>query len=234
MGFYLNKMAKVGNFFKNQLTRFYNWGVGVAKPVALDYKFAALDTLADIKARPAKAIFYLSLCSGGYIAYRTVPSEKDYHAGIVEASNDLLLVADSIKNKNSDAYVQKCLYYECKGLLRYQHFGLFSLVYYSEQDINNKSYIATCKYSNPRWTEFHKYIVDIGFVNTWWKLQWEMVDFDIDFEQLPKDFDKVYDKYFDFIKRAFGYSFYSDLVAQPSQRLMYVNMEEDAGANKVA
>jgi len=220
-------MSKVTNFVKNQFKRLYDWGIRVSKPVAMDYKFAAEDTLTDIKQKPFKAIFYLSLCGGGYYAYTTVPSEKDYHAGIIEASNDLLLVSDRVKSKTADDYVQKNLYYECKGLLRYQHLGLFSLVYYSEQDINNKSFIATCKYSNPRWTEFHKYIVDIGFVNIWWRLQWEMVDFDINFQELPKDFENIKDKYFDYVKRAFGYSYYSDLKAQIPRNNFYVNMEEE-------
>ncbi|CAK8677743.1 unnamed protein product [Clavelina lepadiformis] len=201
------------------------------KVLGNDYKDSALGTLTEAKEKPFRAFFYTSACILSYTLYKTTPSEAQYNAALVEASNDLLLLSDTERNKTTDNYVQYLLQFSCKGMLRYKHMGFFSLIYHSNHDKDARTYISQCKYTNPRWHHFPKRVMDVGLLGRWWRLSYTMTDYDVDFKVLPKEFNQFHESYVDFVKKVFGYSYFSNLHAQPVKCHGYVFTSPDEVTN---
>ncbi|XP_078483799.1 mitochondrial import inner membrane translocase subunit Tim29-like [Ciona intestinalis] len=192
-----------------------------------DYKAAASDTAENIKSRPARSLLNTAAFCGAIYLYKTVPEEQNFHASLVEASNDLLLVGDAIRNPVPDNHVQKIMQYTTKGMLRYRHFGVFSVVYFSDYDRDERTYLSQCKYTNPTWSELPSRVVDIGCMGKWWKLRWVMTDFDVNFEEHSKEFNHYYEELWDHIRTFFGYTYFNNLIAQPLKTQLYVATAAD-------
>ena len=206
-------MFRLASMRKNWITK---W-----KAIALDYKSAAEGTWTAAKNRPYRSIFYTGCTVFAFVAYKTSPCEESYLANIVESSNELLLCG-SERSQKTENYFQNIFQLWSKGMLRYKNLGLFSIVYYSEHNKETKSFKAVCKYSNPRWHNMPEYVLDIGGLGRWWKAKYIMTDYDVDFAEIPKDFNGSFQKYFDFFKAAFGYSYFNNLKAQPIKTKIYV------------
>ena len=191
------------------------------KEIALDYKSGAEGTLEASKERPVRAVLYTGCTIFGIVAFKTTPSEKKYIAALVESSNEMLLCG-SERSRATDDYLQNILRIWAKDMLRYRHCGLFSIIYSSDHSKNTKSFKATCKYSNPRWGDFKDRIIDIGFLSRWWRLSYAMTDYDVDFDDVPKQYKNFFYEYVDYIRTALGYSYFSDLRAQPLRGKIYV------------
>ena len=191
------------------------------KEVARDYKSAAEGTVEAAKLRPFRATFYTASTVFGLVAFKTTPSNASYIAKLVESSNELLLCG-SERSKYADDYVQSIFQRWAKGMLRYTHCGLFSIVYFAEHNFETKSFKATCKYGNPRWKDMPNYVIDFGFLGRWWKLNYVMTDFDVDFSEIPKEYKHVLDKYYDVLRTSFGYSYFNNLKAQSRSSKLYV------------
>uniref|UniRef100_H2ZAD5 Uncharacterized protein n=1 Tax=Ciona savignyi TaxID=51511 RepID=H2ZAD5_CIOSA len=159
---------------------------------ANDYKAVAQESAENIKKRPIRSIVNTMPFVAAFYFYKTAPKEQSYLDSVVEASNDLLLVGEHIRNPNSDKHVQKIMWYSARGMLRYFNLKLFTVVYYSDYSEEERTYLSQCKYTNPTWTELPSRIVDIGILNHWWRLRWVMTDFDVNFNENSKEFDHLY------------------------------------------
>ena len=197
-----------------------NWA-NKLKEYALDYKSSFAGTLEAAKSRPIRAAFYAVSAITAYVAYKTTPSEAKYIASLVESSNEMLLCGGE-KSRRTDEYLQNILKKWSKGMLRYKNAGLFSIVYFSEHSKDTKAYNATCQYTNPSWFELKDHIIDVGLFGRWWMLGFTMTDYDVDFDQIPKEYKSALEKFYDLIRTAFGYSYYYDLKGQPKRTILYV------------
>lgn len=214
-------MAKFSLALKSKLQSAKRHLIIKLTEIKSDYVAAGKDTWADSKMHPLKSLIYVGAFSFGIYTYKHVPSESNYIATVVECSNDLLLQSDATRNKDSDKFVQSVLGL-CNGdRLRYKRLGFFSVMYTAEFNKDNRTYVAQCKYTNPKWMEFHKRVLDIGFLERWWILQYIMTDYDVDLNEMPKEFNSVWSKYFDHLKMLFGYSYYH-IKSQPQKASLYV------------
>ena len=103
---------------------------------------------------------------------------------------------------------------------------MFSVVYSSEYSAHNRSYVSQCKYSNPRWNEKHKHVLDIGAFGKWWALQYHMTDYDLDFYP---DFKSKAEEWWYLVRRVcFGEGYFTGLKSQPLVLSYFVDCEEIA------
>ena len=219
-------MYKVKTFLQNSGSKIWNWCANKAKPIVYDYKAAGEDLLLDMKQRPIKAAIYTTIFATGLYSYHHVPTESNFHGTLVEASTDLMTIGDDIINDEAYDHTQHVYGLYSKDMLRYKWMGLFSIVYSSDYDKHNKAYLSQCKYTNPRWNEIYRNVIDIGFCDTWWVLKWKMVDYDVNFKEFPLEFESIFERYAYILKRVFGFSYFSNLTSQPLVTSYYVNMED--------
>ncbi|KAK7508321.1 hypothetical protein BaRGS_00000560 [Batillaria attramentaria] len=147
--------------------------------IANDYKAAVLEMAEDMKASPRKSAFYLAVLGTGALLAKTNPSEVSFRATVTENAQDLMMLGDPIRNYKSDRYVQRLQEAYLEGTLRYTNCGLFSLIWIAGFDPAVSKYEARCKQVKPRWTEFHKQVVDIGVLGRWRMIHRAMQDYDI-------------------------------------------------------
>ena len=195
------------------------------KEIALDYKSSFAGTLEAAKLRPIRTVFYTGCTITGYVAYKSTPSEAKYIAALVESSNEMLLCGGE-RSQHTDEYLQSILKFWAKGMLRYKHLGFCSVMYSSEHSKDTKSYKAISKYANPRWLDFKDQLIDVGVFGRWWKLNYTMTDYDVDFAQFPKEYTNILEKFYDILRTALGYSYFSNLQGQPKRTILYVDCNE--------
>lgn len=186
-----------------------NWKIILmVKSYFMDCKAGVVDSWQSAKKSPIKASIYTGLFIFGLCSNRTIPKERSFEQALVSITNDTVLLSDKVRNKEADSHVQRLSTYIAKGQLRYRNLGLFSVVYYSEYDKDNKFYES--QYVKPKWSEYPSYIVDVGFLNCWWYLQYCTTDYDINFEEIPKDLNTRKEIAMDYFNRLLGVSYFGN------------------------
>lgn len=160
-------------------TMIENW-IQYWKNVYRDYKSVAVDVVNDMKNNPGKSsLKLLGLGSLGFCAYIN-PTENDYINELLENQLRLVMVPESIRNKRSEEYIHNVQTFQNSSVLRYQSFGIFSIVYNGEYAQALEVYKKQCDYLHPSYLTFFKEkVVDIGFLNYWYFLNKAMEDYDV-------------------------------------------------------
>ena len=149
------------------------------KVIAEDYKMVAIETAQDMKARPVKSSIILGILgSVGYLI-ATNPDETSYREHIISCSNDLLQLSDLIRNPSSDKHIHDIMWAYNQGRVRRFTLGVCSFMWIDHYSKDADIYEAKCKHLKVGWTEFHKYIVDVGVNGRWLNLEKAMIDYDI-------------------------------------------------------
>lgn len=65
--------------------------------------------------------------------------------------------------------------------LRITSCGLFSIMWIDDFAFELSTYDAKCDYLQPEFKTFHERIIDIGWMNTWWNLEKQLKNYDINF-----------------------------------------------------
>jgi hypothetical protein len=65
--------------------------------------------------------------------------------------------------------------------------GIINFIWISDHDKSSGLYQAHCDYLEPKFSNFHERIVDIGFLGEWLILQRTMKDFDVN----PSEFENL-------------------------------------------
>ncbi|KAJ6658312.1 hypothetical protein lerEdw1_020584 [Lerista edwardsae] len=154
-----------------------------------DYVEACKEVALGVRQRPGKAGLYVSLLAGALGCSLYSPCEASFEASLLEASGTLLLLSPWTRSRRSEEHVQRLLKLRNRGQLRFQSLVFFSLLYEVPFDADADLYSAHCKYLKPRWTEFPKQVLDLGFWGRWWVLHSKMQDADINeetFQYLPE------------------------------------------------
>ncbi|XP_050407256.1 mitochondrial import inner membrane translocase subunit Tim29 [Patella vulgata] len=162
------RMEKIGNYFHNIYT---------------DYKMVFIELGEDMKAKPLKSSIYCSILAASAVLFKTNPSENSFRTLMVESANDLALVGDPIRNTSSDNYMQNLINNHKDGRVHYVSLGLFSLIYLTDYRNSLGLYAAKCKYVKPRWSQFHKSILDVGVFGRWIYTEEAMKDYDVNPEE---------------------------------------------------
>ncbi|XP_053147791.1 mitochondrial import inner membrane translocase subunit Tim29 [Hemicordylus capensis] len=158
------------------------------KSLLHDYAEACKEVALGVRQRPGKASLYLSLLAAAVGCSLHSPCEASFEASLLEASGTLLLLSPWIRSNSSEEHVQRLMKLKNRGQLRFQSLLFFSLMYEVPFDASADLYQVHCKYLKPRWTEFPKCVLDVGFWGRWWVLHSKMQNSDIndeEFQYLP-------------------------------------------------
>ncbi|XP_004616835.1 mitochondrial import inner membrane translocase subunit Tim29 [Sorex araneus] len=159
-----------------------------ARALLRDYAEACSDTVAAARARPGRATVYVGLLGGVAACFALAPGEAAFEEALLDASGSLLLLAPATRNQDSETFVQRLLWLRGRGRLRHVNLGVCSLVYEAPCDAQASLYQARCRYLQPRWSDFPRRVLDVGFAGRWWVLDARMRDCDIndsEFLHLP-------------------------------------------------
>ncbi|XP_065342357.1 mitochondrial import inner membrane translocase subunit Tim29 [Cloeon dipterum] len=149
-----------------------------------DYKEASLDILRDIRDKPLKASVYGGLFGSAYFCAKRNPDQVSYRHHLLEAQNDVAFTCASIQNKNAVAYLSHLEELHNQGIIRYYSFGVVSIMWFDNYSKSLGLYEARCDYLKPSYLDIAKSrIVDVGFLNKWWFLNRNMIDFDVNDEE---------------------------------------------------
>ncbi|XP_070564336.1 mitochondrial import inner membrane translocase subunit Tim29-like [Ptychodera flava] len=168
-------------FFRRTVAK----GVDFIKLLLSDYKAVAMDTVSDIKERPIKASFYISVLGVFGYAFYSNPDYDSFDVEVVKASNELLQLGHIVRNPESDQHLQNILRWRNQGILRRWNLVFFSLMWTDNYNQECVSFEAQCKHLKPRWLNFQDRIVDIGVFGRWYVMKKKMTDYDIN----PAEFD---------------------------------------------
>ncbi|GAU99465.1 hypothetical protein RvY_10465 [Ramazzottius varieornatus] len=147
--------------------------------VAEDYVAVTKDALLDAKSRPVRTIILLSGLAVAAVAFKTTPSEIDYFDGMRNFNNDLIQVPPSSRRPESEKYLINVQRLLNSNRLRYENWGLCSLIVHKEFNESCDTYEARCKYLKPSWFSLPERVVDVGCFNRWLNIDSAMKDFDV-------------------------------------------------------
>ena len=160
----------LGNYFKNILD---------------DYKTVGVETLQDMKDRPVKSAFYLSLLGGAIFFAKKNPSEEDFMEQLTNNMNELMLVGDPIRNPISDGHMQTLRKAYNTGEMRYLNLLFFSIMWRDNYHRRTDLYKAQCKPLKVGWLDLPDRTLDIGVLGKWWWVEKAMIDYDINPNEWP-------------------------------------------------
>lgn len=149
------------------------------KSLMTDYREVFVGVGNQIKEKPIRASIYGALAGSAVYCYKRNPSERDFINHVRLHNSNMVLVSEICQNPISSQYIiflERC-YNE--GIVRRLNLGIFSLLWIDNFDKSVCLYKATCEYTKPELTTWHQRVVDVGFLNKWWKLEEKMIDYDI-------------------------------------------------------
>lgn len=146
-----------------------------------DYQEVLIDSLKSIQAKPFKSSVYGSLSFGVYYCCKNNPDETCLTEQLQRYEQDMSLVASEMQNPESSKhlkYIEQC---RNEGVLRRLSIGVASFLWISDYNPELASFKAKCEHLKPQYLLFHERIIDVGFVNRFWKLDEKMKNFDINY-----------------------------------------------------
>lgn len=149
-----------------------------------DYRDVIVDVGKHIKEKPVRSSIYGALGASAIYLYKHNPSETDFIEQLRLHNANIILVDQSCHNLISSQYLiflERC--YNEK-IVRRLSLGIFSLLWLDDYDRAIGLYKATCKYTKPDYLTWHKRIIDMGFMDKWWKIDEYMHDYDVNEENL--------------------------------------------------
>lgn len=144
-----------------------------------DYRDVFIDVGKQTKDHPIRSTFYISSAAAAYYAFKRNPSETDFYEQLRKYTGDLVLVHESCQNPIASEYfkfLERC-YNE--GIIRRLSIGICSFLWIDNYDKALSLYKTTCTHLQPDYLMWHKRIIDVGFLNTWWTLKDKMIDYDV-------------------------------------------------------
>lgn len=149
------------------------------KGLLTDYRDVFLDVGKQIREKPIRASIYGAIGSSAVYSFKHNPSEADFIQQLRSHNAKLVLVDPACQNPISSQYLtflERC-YNE--GIVRRLSVGIFSLIWLDNFDRALGLYKATCSFTKPDLLTWHHRIIDVGFMDKWWKIDKQMIDYDI-------------------------------------------------------
>lgn len=158
-----------------------------------DYKAVFTEAAQDARRRPLKASIIAGFIGLGIAAKRNNPQWRDFKSQLMDASNELTTVHESVRNQASKNYVDNLNQLANERILRYFSFGIASVIWEDTASPECALYEAKCKYVKPTLWQLRENVVDIGIWGKWRILEKYMKDFDVNpFEWETKEsIDKI-------------------------------------------
>lgn len=151
------------------------------KSVAHDYNEVAIGLLKGSREKPMRALAYLTSGYGIYQCALHNPDEQVFLERYNKARNDLILVSTELRNPITIDYLQRLQLDLNQQRQRFLSLGLFTIMWEDMYDRDDCTYPAQCEYTKVTFWNFHKRILDIGFWNRFWRLEWNLRNYDVNY-----------------------------------------------------
>lgn len=149
--------------------------------LASDYGDVVIDVAKNARTKPRKALIYTGIGYGLYQCAKHNPDEEAFMHSLRGWSNQMLMVPKTLHNPVSSAYLRELEIAINENKLRTFSLGICTILWTDLYDKEDCTYSAVCKYTQVDYINFWKYIVDIGFWDHYWRLEWKMHNFDINY-----------------------------------------------------
>lgn len=149
------------------------------KSLMIDYRDVFVDVGKQMKEKPVRASIYATLAGSAVYCCKQNPNETDFIDRLRLYNADMMMVHHSCHNPISSQYLtflERC-YNE--GIVRRLNLGVCSLLWIDNYDKAICLYKATCKHLKPELLNWHQRVIDVGFLDKWWKLDEKMTDYDV-------------------------------------------------------
>lgn len=188
---FLRRANRINDVFLPQFENLKQRKLGrSAYNLYFDYKTVFKDSITYAKEKPLRTVLSLAGVGAACFIYQNNPDEQSFADALMESSNELLQLANLIRNPSSDHCVQQLWKLHCEGRLKRQSLGLFSVVFEQNLSSDCDLYEKHCSYVQPRWKHLWSRVVDIGFMGHWFLLEKAMVNYDVNEAELagcPED-----------------------------------------------
>ena len=133
-----------------------------------------------------------SLSGTGAFYYCAIhnPNEVSFRDQLINSALKILQVGEPIRNLDSVYYVKWLEQCYNEGIIRRINMGIISIIWLDNYDKCCSIYKSVCPYMKPEYFTFHRRIVDIGFLDTWWNLKNIMLNYDVN------DLNSIKNQYF--------------------------------------
>lgn len=152
---------------------------GYWKNLYRDYQDVAKGVVEQAKERPIRSSLYGITAVATYYCAKHNPTQSDFLEQFRKYNTDMILVDESCQRPETAQFFKFIEQASNQGLLRTLNLGVVSLLWVHDYDQALGIYKAVCTYTQPDYLKFQERIVDIGFLDKWWKLEKIMVDYDV-------------------------------------------------------
>lgn len=149
------------------------------KGLVRDYRDVFLDVGKQAKERPIRASICGALGASVVYSFKHNPNEADFIDQLRTYNTKMVLVAAECHNPATSEhliFMERC-YNE--GIIRRLSIGILSVLWLDNYDRAMSLYKATCSHTKPDLFTWHNRIIDVGFLDKWWKIDEKMTDYDI-------------------------------------------------------
>lgn len=118
-------------------------------------------------------------------AMNTNPDAKSYYETLVETADNVVMVPRANLNPRAEQRLKVLRQSYNEGIVRHMSLGVFSIMWLGNFHSDVGLYPSQCDYLKPGIINFHRRIIDVGFLGNWWNNKRYMVDFDINPNEFP-------------------------------------------------
>uniref|UniRef100_A0A1B0FAG4 Mitochondrial import inner membrane translocase subunit Tim29 n=1 Tax=Glossina morsitans morsitans TaxID=37546 RepID=A0A1B0FAG4_GLOMM len=146
-----------------------------------DYTEVAVGIFREAKDNPKKSLLYALTSYGLYACAKKNPDEEDFLKQFRTSYNEMILVSSELQNPTSEDYIRRLQVDLNQNRLRFLSLWLFTIMWEDLYDKDDCTYPAICEYTKVTYWSFHEQIIDIGFWNKFWRLNWKLINYDVNY-----------------------------------------------------
>ncbi|KAH8409305.1 hypothetical protein KR009_012315 [Drosophila setifemur] len=146
-----------------------------------DYSEVAMGVVRESYTRPKKALAYGSTMLFLYKAAEKNPGEECFMTLFRRETNRMITVAQDQQNPVSTEYLLTLERAINQKKLRLLSLGICTILWVDMYDEDDCTYPATCEYTTVGLLNFHERVIDVGFWNQFWRLNWKMRNYDVNY-----------------------------------------------------
>lgn len=143
-----------------------------------DYGEVLSNLAKDAVKNPKKSAIYGTIGYALYASGENNPDEEALVYALRHYNNNMVMVETTLQNPESAEYLRMMEQSINQGTLRLLSLGICTLLWLDIHDKDVCVYSAICNHTKVGYWNFHERIVDVGFWNHWWRLDWKMRNFD--------------------------------------------------------
>lgn len=172
-----NKFAIPERYKGTLIEKWANYWKGLLS----DYKDVTVGLIHESRLKPRKTMFYILSGYGVFQCIKRNPNEEQFLKQFRSACNDVIMVHPSLQNQQSVSYLRRMQRDQNQNRLRFLSLGLFTILWEDLYDKDDCTYPAQCEFTQVNKWNFHEHILDVGFWDQYWRLEYEMYNYDVNY-----------------------------------------------------